>query len=137
MDFEELQEWAYHYIRNRDIIARSVAEIDKDESGLIVKYKDNSMMKVLALADLNRLDISEEYSKVSVVTPNSIANIKWIMENWDKVKDHKGLTIYFVNPKSRLDKKWVLHPYTHNKICDSSALRTGIKAMSDMVEKVR
>ena len=56
-----------------------------------------------------------------------------MLDNWDKLTKYTSLMLYFVNPFSKLDKKWVINPHVHSKICDDKALRNGLKSMFEMV----
>jgi hypothetical protein len=56
-----------------------------------------------------------------------------LVDNWDKLIKFPSLTLYFVNPFSKLDKKWLINPYVHSKICDDKSLKTGLKSMFEMV----
>ena len=72
----------------------------------------------------------------SIVTLNSKENFDMIIKNWHKLISFKFLNIIFANPFSALDKKWVIFPYTHHKICDESSLENGLRAMFEMVEPI-
>ena len=45
------------------------------------------------------------------------------------------LSVMFVNPESKIDKKWIIYPATHNSICDASSLKTGLESMFAMVDE--
>ena len=73
-------------------------------------------------------------SKISEHIENR-SGFQWVVfDNWDKLIDFKFLSVYFVNPWSSLDKKWVIYPYTHNRIADEDSLETGLKSMFEMIE---
>ncbi len=59
------------------------------------------------------------------------ANTTFVVANWDKLSNLKGLCIYFVNPK--LNEKWLLYPFTHNQITERSALKRGLESLFSMV----
>ena len=65
---------------------------------------------------------------------NSSENFSFLTKNWDKFTDLKKLAVYFVNPFSKTEKKWIIHPYTHSKITEKSSLKQGLKSMFDTVE---
>ena len=58
------------------------------------------------------------------------------MKSWKRLIDFKFLNIIFVNPFSGFDKKWIVFPYTHHRVCDESSLELGLKSMFDMVEPI-
>jgi len=67
---------------------------------------------------------------------NSRKNLDVIINEWDTLKDMKGLTLIFVNPFSLTETKWVLSPYLHNMMTDEHTLKTGLKSMFSMVEEI-
>ena len=71
-----------------------------------------------------------------LVILNSKENLNVIIGNWKRLIEFKNLCVYFVNPFSQLDKKWLVFPCTHNRICDENSLETGLKAMFEMVESI-
>jgi len=71
-----------------------------------------------------------------MVTFNTKENFNVVIDNWKKLINFKHLSIYFVNPFSQLDKKWIIYPYTHSKICDEGSLKLGLKTMFEMVEPI-
>ena len=70
----------------------------------------------------------------SIVTLNSKENFGAMLKNWNKLIDFKFLNIIFINPFSETDKKWIVFPCTHNKICDESSLESGLKSIFETVE---
>ena len=48
----------------------------------------------------------------------------------------KYLVVYFVNPFSKIEKKWIIYPSTHNRISDEASLKPGLRAMFDTVEAI-
>ncbi|MBS3105570.1 hypothetical protein J4234_04895 [Candidatus Woesearchaeota archaeon] len=35
-----------------------------------------------------------------------------------------------------MDKKWIVFPHTHHKVCDESSLKNGLRAMFEVVEPI-
>ncbi|MBS3098379.1 hypothetical protein J4209_06315 [Candidatus Woesearchaeota archaeon] len=73
---------------------------------------------------------------ISLVIFNSKNNFNAVVDNWKKFINFKYFNIYFVNPFSQLDKKWIIYPHTHNRICEESSLKLGLKSMFEMVEPI-
>ena len=136
-----LAEWAVNYIKNKDIIERKIENIEKNSEGydIFVKRKDKEQYFII-MPFIN--DISEIMGKlspdksISLVVFNSHENFEMIVKNWGKFADLKNFNIYFVNPFSHLDKKWIVYPYTHARISDNSSLERGLRAMFEMVEPI-
>ena len=63
-------------------------------------------------------------------------NLDELYDNWDKYASIVSLKVYFINPSSSLEKKWVISPYVHSKISDKSSLKAGLNALFETVEPV-
>ena len=79
---------------------------------------------------ISKMNEKEAYGLVVLNTNN---NFQMLIDNWKELIRFNFLTLYFVNPFSKLDKKWVINPHVHSKICDDNSLKTGLKSMFDMV----
>ena len=136
-----LLEWTINFVKNKDIISKKIEKIENGRDGfdLYVKYKDREQYFII-LPVIN--DIDSIIQKInnnayfSIVTLNSKENFDMIVKNWSRFVNFKFLNIIFVNPFSELDKKWIVFPHTHHKICDESSLENGLKSMFGMVEPI-
>ena len=136
-----LVEWTINFAKSKDSIAKKIVQIENGQRGfdLHVKYKDREQYFIV-MPSIN--DVDSFTSKInnkdyfSIVTINSRKNFDNILKNWDKLVHFKFLNIIFVNPFSETDKKWIIFPNTHQKICDESSLETGLKSMFEMVEPI-
>ncbi len=136
-----LAEWAVNYIKNRDLLIKSLEKIEKGEEGFdftavfkdkkqyfIVKPLIESMSEII-----NKINKEEHFS---LVVFNTKENFKEVVDNWNILTEFRNLSIIFVNPFSESDKKWVIYPYTHHKICDESALESGLRTIFKTVGSV-
>ncbi|MBW2980237.1 hypothetical protein KY360_02370 [Candidatus Woesearchaeota archaeon] len=139
---EFLIDWIKGYLKNRDVMAKNIESIGKSKEGfdVYVKFKDKEQF-IIALPNieniegiLSKLENKEGY--YTIVTFNSGKNFKGLISNWSKFAEFKFLNIFFVNPFSELDKRWIIYPHTHNKICDKDSLEKGLKSMFEMVEPI-
>ena len=136
-----LVDWTVNFIKNNDIISKKIEKIEngKDVFDLYVKYKDREQYFIIAanIADIDPIiqKLNSNYY-FSIVTLNSKENFEVIIKNWNRLIGFKFLNIIFVNPFSGMDKKWIVFPHTHHKICDESSLKTGLRAMFEMVEPI-
>jgi len=136
-----LVDWTMNYVKNKDLVLKKLEKIEKEKDGfdLYAKYKDkeNYFVVMPILNDMNsllqRLNGTAHYT---IVALNSGENFKTLIENWSKLVHFKFLNMIFVNPFSNLDKRWVIFPHTHDKICDAASLKTGLKSMFEMVEPI-
>ncbi len=135
-----LVEWTANYLKSKDAIARKIERIEhgKDSFDLFVKYKDKEQYVLVCpvIIDfesvIGKLKTDTHYL---IVMLNSIQNLQVILKNWSKIVNFKFVSLVFVNPFSS-EKKWILMPYTHHRICDESSLELGLKSMFDLVGQV-
>jgi hypothetical protein len=136
-----LADWTVNFIKNKDIIAKKIQNIENGKNGfdLHVKYRDREQYFIIAPSISNidsiiqKIDNNAHYT---IVTLNSKENFDSMLKSWHNLVSFKFLSIIFVNPFSQLDKKWVIFPHTHHKICDESSLENGLKSMFGMVEPI-
>jgi len=136
-----LVDWTINFIKNKDIISKKIEHIENGKDGydLYVKYKNREQYFIIVP---KIIDIGSIIQKVNndfhftIVTLNSKENFDMMCKNWNKLVGFKFLNIIFVNPFSDMDKKWIIFPHTHHKICDEASLETGLKSMFKMVEPI-
>ncbi len=136
-----LVQWTVNFIKNKDILAKKIEHIENGKNGfdLYVKYKDREQYFIITPKIENIDSIMQRIdnnSYFSIVTLNSRENFDIVLKNWDRLIAFKFLNIIFVNPFSEMDKKWVIFPHTHHKICDEKSLENGLKSMFSMVEPI-
>ena len=64
-----------------------------------------------------------------------IKTIKYLIDNWKKFIINPKLKIIFVNPAQ--NEKWLICPFTHDKISDREAIELGINTLFQSVEEIR
>jgi hypothetical protein len=134
-----LAEWTVGFLKNRDLIAKKIKNIEMNKDGfdLCVKYSDREQY-IIVMPILKELDpIIRKFNNNSyftIVALNSKDNLQILLKIWNRLIDFKFLNIIFANPFSSTDKKWMVHPHTHHKICDEASLELGLKSMFEMVE---
>jgi len=136
-----LTEWIIHFLKNKDLIHRKIVSIEKDRHNfdIYVKYKEKEEFFIIEplIEDIkNILNKLKEDIHYGLVLFNNKMNLDLVIENWKSLLEFPNLTLYFVNPHSKLDKKWILRPAVHQKICEESSLKTGLKSMFAMVEPI-
>jgi hypothetical protein len=139
--YQYLLEWTIGFFKNKDVIQKKIVSIEKGKYGydIYIKFKDrNQYIKVMPKITeidtvLQKMD-NERY--FTIVTLNSGENFDSILKNWTKMVNIKFLNIIFSNPFSNYDKKWIIFPYTHHKICDPASLNTGLGSMFGAVEEI-
>ena len=135
-----LLDWAVNYARNKDSISKKIESIEKEKDGfdLLIRYKDKAQyFMIMPAIDINFvLQKLKNDVHVSIVTLNSKENLDALLKNWGRLANFKFLNVIFANPFSELDKRWIIFPHTHNKICDESSLEAGLRSMFEMVEPI-
>jgi len=150
-----LTEWIIHFFKNKDLILKKIESIKENEQGfdVYIKFKDSLNSKssncyesqirkkeqffiiepsiVNVKKKLSRFDTQRHFGLVILNTNN---NLDILVNNWKDFVNIKNLCIYFVNPFSKLDKKWIIYPHTNNNICEEVSLEKGLKSMFGMVE---
>ena len=137
--YKYLVDWIIDYLKNKDLLLKKIELIDKDKKGfdVYVKFKDKERFFIVkpVIDDVDGiLSKFNAEGHFGLVVLNTSGNFDVLIKNWGRFVKFKRLCIYFVNPFSKLDKKWVIYPYTHNNICEKDALEKGLKSMFEMVE---
>ncbi|MGM5487408.1 MAG: hypothetical protein ACQESG_00510 [Nanobdellota archaeon] len=131
-----LLHWAKEYFRNKDIIYKKIIAIDEKSHHLEINYKDKTLY-VYGFETLEEvLKVSKEDQHTAVIVFNTEDNLKSLQSLWKELIKFKHLFIYFINPNSVRDQKWIISPYVHDKIADKKTLKTGLKAMFDSVSQI-
>jgi len=134
-----LVEWTVNFVKNRDLLTKNIEDVEKNKEGFFVKFKDRKQFFIIEpfVEDIDEVikKINEE-EHFSLVVFNTKENFEVIVENWNMLIEFKKLSIYFVNPFSQLDKKWIIFPYTHHKVGSESSLESGLKTMFETVDSI-
>jgi hypothetical protein len=129
---EYLLNWTETYFRSRDAFHRNINSMKKEEKNIVIEFKDKKE-RIYAAASLDEIKSEDITQNISIVTLNNRKNVEFLNENWSKYKDF-SIKIYFINPFSTTDIKWIINPHIHSKICDESSLKAGLIAMFETVE---
>jgi len=123
--FDKLKEWAINYVKNRDLLDKKIVSINDEESGFLVEYKDKTHRYIVEpeLNDLSKL--SDEHQTYVIVS--GMKNIDFVVKHWKELIKYEKLSIIFVD--LGLNKRWILNPYTHNKVCDDKSLKNGLVSL--------
>jgi hypothetical protein len=140
---EYLHEFVHNYIKNLDAIQQKIVSIDKGEGDVdfIITYQEK---KKAVIAEpflkpgeldgiLSRLEKFKKDFSTDLFVFNTKENFDEVVSHWKLVsKFDKQFKIYFVNPFSGLETKWVVFPYTHDML--SEDFKAGLKALYATVE---
>jgi len=131
-----LKDWIIEYLKSKDLMTRQITAIrtDSQEADAVVEGTLKSQFVIVQpQLDLSRLQSLKDKHAV-LVTTNTKENMEFLISHWDEAVQFPHLSIYFVNPNSSLDKRWVIFPATHDRITERNALRKGIESLFATVE---
>lgn len=134
---EYLKDWFVRYTRNRDLVFRKISEIKEEGDRITVVQKDGRKIEFLAVPFPQDMVKSAEGiggDIRGILVYNTRENFDLMMRSWKGLSEMRGLTIYFINPFSKLEKRWAISPYTHSRISDAGSLDQGLNSMYLMVE---
>lgn len=140
MDKKSLLDWITIFIQSKDAYVGDLVNIKKATEFDLIAIYNNKEENIIVLPQIKNFD--EFYEKLKkdvmiiIVVPNTKENFEIILENWKRLIDFDKLTIYFVNPDSQTETKWVIKPHMHNKISDDRSLKTGLETMFKSVQEV-
>ncbi len=136
-----LTEWIINNVKHKDIFMKNIESIEnnKEEFDVFVKYKtkEHGYLVVPQLDDPEKIIEKLHPEKhVSLIILNNEENLKIIVNNWKKFIGFRFFSIYFVNPFSIMEKKWIIFPYTHERIKDDTSFEVGMKSMFESVNPI-
>ncbi|KHO46100.1 MAG: hypothetical protein QS98_C0005G0047 [archaeon GW2011_AR3] len=136
-----LMDWAREFIKNKNLIAKNLNAIEEKGSELLVKYRDREQVVLIrpvlqSFYDALKYFAADEDMHLAVVTFNTPEAFKALLDNWKELVKHRNFCVYFANPFSQTDKKWIIYPYTHSKICDEDSLEMGLRSMFETVDRI-
>ncbi len=128
-----LKKWLVEYIKNRDVFKKSIKDIEDKEESITVKYRDREELFLIRPVLGNEIDY-DAASHITIVTLNINENFRYLVSSWHSLAKYPNLTIYFANPLSTTETKWIIRPHLHDKIADDTSLKNGLKSMFLTVE---
>lgn len=135
-----ISEWMIEYIKNKDIVKKTIKNISVEKDyNFAVEFNDKKQLFIIELPidDINKIrSVINPEEHISLVLLNNLNNFEFIAKNWKNFIDFKLFSIYFINPFSELEKKWIIYPYTHHRISDEKSLKTGLKTLFQGVEQI-
>jgi len=133
--FEEfLTEWMVLYLRNRNLITRNLLDLKCANNLITAKFKDKEQLFIIKPFVENFKFVEEQH--LGIVMFNTEDNFRAFLQHWDELAKYKNLSIYFVNPFSQPDKRWVIFPYTHKKVCDDGSVKLGLRSIFETVQPI-
>lgn len=133
-----LRGWIIEHLKAKDVLTKQITMVKEhaEDADVVIEgmLKNQYVLIQPSLQDLSRLPCLKE-KHVIIVTANAKENMEFLLNKWEEFVQYPHLAIYFANPNSPLDKRWVIFPATHDKITERKALRKGIESLFQTVEE--
>jgi hypothetical protein len=135
----DIKEWMIEFLKHKDVFLKKIVEIEENDEGFLIKYKDKKQVVLVSRVFDDRLlqmiEDADGFDSIVVAVNNSTGNLDYMIESWSKLSPMPGLMIYFVNPNSSTEQKWIVSPYSHERIADPGSLKDGLYSMFATVEQ--
>lgn len=142
-----LFDWTFHFIKNKDIVLRKIVNIEEyiNQNYVFVEYKDKKMVYLVVpfvddfdkvWGELQEFKKKTESDASCIVMFNNKENLDKVVEKWDVIDKDPKFQLIFSNPFSVTDKRWIIFPYTHSRITEASALKSGLKSLFNVVDPI-
>ena len=134
-----LADWFARFIKNKDVFFKKISNIKEEGNKVIVEQKDGIVIHYYVEPfpeDFGAIVSGMQEENKGLVVYNSDDNFEKMIKAWKTLAEVKNLTIYFVNPFSKLEKKWIIRPDIHNRISDAASLKQGLNSMYIMVTPI-
>ncbi|MBU0471869.1 MAG: hypothetical protein KKF89_01610 [Nanoarchaeota archaeon] len=128
MDETTLKEWIINFVKNKDLMYRKLVSYEEAEKTVLFHFKDKDQAYFI-LPQLNQsifLLIKEDGQK-TIVCLASRDNLKFLIDNWSSFSVVNDLNFVFVSVQT--NKRWIINPGVHSKICDDDSLVFGLESM--------
>ncbi|MBT3405664.1 hypothetical protein HN419_00695 [Candidatus Woesearchaeota archaeon] len=116
---------------------RQISKITEEKYGLDVKFKhkDHKYHIEPFLDDVSLIkDLKKITDHSSLVVYNTEENFKYALTHWKEIVGiGRHFSLYFVNPFSKTEKKWIVFPQTHDQISEGQKIKDGLKSLSESV----
>lgn len=130
-DINKLLEWTIFFVKNKDILKKEIKDYKILKNYIEFDYGDRKHTYYV-YPQLNS-ELIEHSTKdtATVVCLNKKENLKFVVDNWDKIIKNKKFSIVFVHMSS--NQRWIIYPYTHNMITEKSALKSGLQTLFEQI----
>ncbi|MCX6709969.1 MAG: hypothetical protein NTV63_03405 [Candidatus Woesearchaeota archaeon] len=142
-----LVNWLIPYIKNKDIMQKSILEIKNSKDTIYVKYSNRKAFFIaipiaekfsdaIERAKSENPAIASGNAELTISVFNTKGNLDSLISEWKELSKMRNLKILFINPESELDTKWIICPHVHSLICDEKSVGRGLKSMFEMVDSL-
>ncbi len=125
-----LQEWFMTWAKNRCAVRGETLENGTNEYNNLIRNGETTT-GVIIQNQLTKETLPFLQQHVYLVIGNNYENLKTVLIFWNELAKNQNLCILFVNPIS--SEKWIVYPYTHNRISEKATLEKGLRSLMDAV----
>lgn len=124
----KLIDWTIRYVQNRDIMHKNIIDHEVNGNTIVFNFK-TGQKKYFVSPVLNEdlFTFFNESGQKFIVCEASKDNLNFLINNWKKFYSITDLNLMFV--KLSNDRKWLINPHVHHKICDDESLVMGLQSM--------
>lgn len=136
----DLMSWTKQYIQQKDLFKKEIVNISQEAPwDLIVTLKDGTkrLYKIEKECNADELLPLLGTDPVFLIVPNTKKNLDTLIQHWKAFKTYPKLCFIFVNPASTTETKWLLYPYTHDRVTETESLALGLKSLFETVEEIK
>jgi len=114
---------------------------DSGEDTLLLNLRDGKKHLYVIIPFLEDIDHAlarlKDHEPCTLAVYNARQNLDLVIKNWEKlVKFKRHFSIYFINPFSKLDKRWIIFPTTHQFVTDKAGLKPGLETLFITVDPI-
>lgn len=136
---EALKNWIIRHLKHRDVVHKKITAIEENVDGWTVVLRGEPEKHILVIPSFEEGFIGAKEKMNSahtiIATLNTKQNVDAVVTHWKDIVSNPTLHIYFINPYSLSEQKWVLCPASHDRIAERRALKRGLESLSTTVEE--
>ena len=133
-----LREWAREYACHRQKSRGVAYELLESSQNVDFVIKTSTKQEGYSVCeDLDHLSLAQIPPMAwFVVTLHTKKNNRTLIERWKEYAAKERLVLVFVNPESKNEKYWIIHPSLHDAVADPATLKAGLASMAGLVDFV-
>ena len=136
---DHLLAWLERYFENRRLMDKTILSIVKKTDCLVLEKNNGPSKYYFILSSLEDVKVKLKdliQPHQYIVTLNTKENFDFLVSNWDLFHSVSHFGMMFINPFSKLDKKWILFPSTHNLISDGKSIKKSLAVLFANVDEI-
>ena len=138
---EYLKGWTATFLKHRDLVSRRIVSIKESAGELFVQTKEGDEQYIIdpsleRFSETIDMAAQAQDKRFIIVCLNNPSNVDILLRQWNQASALKLLSIYFVNPFSEPDNKWIIRPHTHARVSDPESLELGVRSLAEGVHTI-